>query len=177
MVASYNQRAENQVCQSPLTPTPWNPNSSIHADPTSPQGLTPDEMHAYTGNLLDPVDPSPASLSSADFQSFDLAAVGLGFHHFGDPDFAARQLAARLRPGGVLFIVDFLPHGHHDVHAHAGVAHHGFSEERVREIFEGAGVGKGFGLEEMGEGVVFHNAGGEGKDMRRRVFIARGEKA
>lgn len=134
-------------------------------------------MHAYTGNLLDPSDPSPASLSSAHFHAFDVAAVGLGFHHFADPDLAARQLASRLRPGGVLFVVDFLPHEHHDVPAHAGVAHHGFSEERVRAIFEGAGVGKGFALEEMGNGVVFHNVGGEGREMKRRVFIARGEKA
>lgn len=135
-------------------------------------------MHAHTGNLLDPTTPSPESLSAPHFHSFDLAAVGLGFHHFSDPDHAARQLAARLRPGGVLFIVDFLPHAHEEGHAaKAGVAHHGFSEERVREIFEGAGVGKGFGLEEMGSGVVFHSAGGEGKDMKRRVFIARGEKA
>lgn len=136
-------------------------------------------MHAYPGNLLDPSDPAPATLSPASFHSFDVAAVGLGFHHFGDPDLAARQLASRLRPGGVLFIVDFLPHGpgHGDAPAHAGVAHHGFSEGRVRGIFEGAGVGRGFGIEEMGEGVVFHGVGAGGEEMRRRVFIARGEKA
>lgn len=136
-------------------------------------------MHAYPGNLLDPSAPSPASLSSPHFHAFDLAAVGLGFHHFADPDLAARQLAARLRPGGVLFIVDFLPHGHahDDGTGHAGVAHHGFSEERVRGIFEGAGVGRGFGMEGMGGAVVFHNVGGEGREMRREVFIARGEKA
>lgn len=146
---------------------------------TSHQGLSKDEMHAYQGNLLNKEDPNPSSLSSADLFNFDVAAVGLGAHHFEDPDFAARQIAARLRPGGVFFIVDFLPHDHVDGHAHKAahtVTHHGFSEERVREMFTAAGVGKGFAMVEMGSGVVFAGMGKDGKEMKRRVFLARGEK-
>lgn len=68
-------------------------------------------MYAYQGNLLDPNDPDPREFSSFDFQLFDIAVVGLGFHHFDDPALAAKRLVERLRPGGVLLILDFLPHG------------------------------------------------------------------
>ncbi len=44
----------------------------------------PQEMHAVQGNLLDPADPSPAGLAGPEFFDFDIAVVGLGFHHFDD---------------------------------------------------------------------------------------------
>jgi SAM-dependent methyltransferase len=72
-------------------------------------------MRAYQGNLCDPQDENPETFKSADFFGFDLAVVGLGFHHFDDPNLAARRLAARLKPGGVLVILDFLPHAKPDV--------------------------------------------------------------
>lgn len=70
-------------------------------------------MAAAVGNLLDPADPSPADFASEEWFNFDLAVVGLGFHHFEDPTLAATRLAERLRPGGVLMIIDFMPHAHH----------------------------------------------------------------
>lgn len=76
-------------------------------------------MRAHQGNLCDPSDPDPAAFRGAEFWGFDVAAVGLGFHHFDDPGLAAARLAARLRPGGVLVILDFLPHGEIDVSANA----------------------------------------------------------
>lgn len=196
MAGAYNARAENQ-------------------------GLSKDEMFAYHGIFTDPKDPNPAAFAGPEFFNFDVAAVGLGFHHFDDPAFAAKQLAARLKPGGVLFILDFLPHppvgqsgegdhghghdhGHSHSHGHGGeghghshshshadfsaeadttpsdavptVMHHGFSEEQMRTMFEGAGVGKDFALAEMGDGVVFHG-GKSGQSMKRRIFLARGVKA
>lgn len=69
-------------------------------------------MHAVQGNLLDPNDPAPAALAGQEFFEFDIAVVGLGFHHFDDPALATRRLAERLKKGGVLMIVDFVPHGH-----------------------------------------------------------------
>ncbi|KAF3359684.1 Putative coatomer subunit alpha [Verticillium dahliae VDG1] len=164
MVAAFNARAENQ-------------------------GLSASEMRAYHGNLIDPSDPSPAALAGAGFTGFDLAVVGLGFHHFDDPEYAAKQLVARLKPGGVLLIIDFFEHGNHghahdDKHGHGhgharqrpanGVMHHGFSEERMRAMFEGAGAGINYALQEVGSGVVFHGAD---EDRKRRVFMARGTKA
>jgi SAM-dependent methyltransferase len=79
------------------------------------QGLAPSEMHAYQGNLCVPDDPNPAALTAPEFSEFDIAAVGLGFHHFDDPSLAARRLAERLKTGGVLMILDFLPHDKMDV--------------------------------------------------------------
>ena len=72
-------------------------------------------MRAYQGNLCVPDDPNPAAFSGPEFFNFDIVAVGLGFHHFDDPALAARRLAERLKDGGVLTILDFLPHGKLDV--------------------------------------------------------------
>lgn len=90
-------------------------------------------MYAYQGNLADPEDPGPAAFAGPEFFGFDVAAVGLGFHHFDNPGYAAKQLAARLRPGGVLFVLEFLPHapvgqdggGHDHVHDHGHDHSHG----------------------------------------------------
>lgn len=46
----------------------------------------------------------------------------------------------------------------------------GFSAERIREIFEGAGAGKDFGIEVIRD-VVF-----QGSSMRKTLFMARGTK-
>ncbi|KAI1181068.1 S-adenosyl-L-methionine-dependent methyltransferase [Nemania sp. FL0916] len=97
MVLTYNTRAENQ-------------------------GLTPDEMHAVLGNLTS--ETVSDALLSPELFGFDIAVVGGGFHHFGDPALAAKRLVERLKPGGVLLIWDFLPHGplhqheHHHDHSH-----------------------------------------------------------
>ena len=102
--------------------------------------------------------------------SSDIAVVGLGFHRFDDPNLAARRLAARLRPGGILLILDFLPHGENMIRhgAEHTVTHHGFSEESIRAIFEQAGVTAEYGLEVAG-GIIFPMG-------ERRVFLARGCK-
>lgn len=152
------------------------------------QGLSEDEMHAYLGDFCTP----PSSLeqsatqnktknadySDPKFTNFDIAGVGLGFHHFVDPTYAAEQISARLRPGGVLFIIDFLPH-EKLTHNHAAaqtVTHNGFSEEAIRRIFEKAGCGKNFALKELGDGVLFEGMGKERKAIKKHVFLARGTK-
>jgi hypothetical protein len=46
-------------------------------------------MHAIIGDLASPtVDDS---LLSSDLFNFDIAVVGGGFHHFGDPELAAKR--------------------------------------------------------------------------------------
>jgi SAM-dependent methyltransferase len=179
----------------------------------SNQGIPESEMKAYIGNLIPTSTSSSESeelegFSGPEFHDFDVAAIGMGFHHFTDPPLAAKRLAERLKTGGVLFILDFLPHGpgegtghghghghghHHHAHGDKGsgsgnggdnldgkyagaaetVIHHGFSEGAVKKMFVEAGVGKNFGFEKMGKGVVFTN---EGQEMKRSVFMARGFK-
>lgn len=167
--------------------------SMVHEYNTSArnQGIDEAEMSAHLGNLLDP-DSVPESLAGPEYHGFDVAAVGMGFHHFPDPGLAAKRLADRLKTGGVLFIVDFLPHddpnghshghgshGHshgHDSHGHAAaktVIHFGFSEEDVKGYFEAAGVGEKFEYVLLGKGVVFSH---DAKEHKRSLFMARGVK-
>lgn len=102
--------------------------------------------HAVVGDLLDSTDPTPSAFADDKFFNFDLVVVGLGFHHFQNLEEATKRFAARLKSGGVFMIVDFLPHGNDPLHPDAKhpaahtVAHHGFSEERLKELFGGAGL-------------------------------------
>ncbi|CAN8100062.1 unnamed protein product [Discula destructiva] len=164
MVEAYNARAQNQ-------------------------GLSDDEMVAYCGDLCMPEQEDPEAFRDTKFFNFDMACVGLGFHHFDDPELAARRLVARLKPGGVLMIVDFLPHGldsdHGHDHGHGDdkqedgvykkametVTHHGFSEQQIKDIFTNAGAGKDFGIEKMGTVMMGLRHG------KRDLFMARGTKA
>ncbi|KAH8907571.1 methyltransferase-like protein [Coniochaeta sp. PMI_546] len=156
MISAYNTRAENQ-------------------------GLSREEMFAYQGNLCNLDDESPAAFSGPEFYNFDIAAVGLGFHHFDDPRLAARRLVARLRPGGVLMIIEFYAHGKLDTHhpAQHTVKHHGFSEEEMKDVFVQAGAGKDFAVADIGS--ITLNRPKEGThetfELKRRLFIARGTKA
>lgn len=181
MVEHYNARADNQ-------------------------GLSPEEMFAYQGNLTftstSTIPDRNPELENDDLYNFDIAVVGLGFHHFEDPALAARRLGERLKKGGVLAVVDFETHdglgnenedkhSHSHSHSHSHdldaqtlkaqetVTHHGFSRAEIQKIFEDAGVGAEFGYMVLGKGIVFHGTGkvGERKDMKRAVFVARGVKS
>ncbi|KAB5547018.1 S-adenosyl-L-methionine-dependent methyltransferase [Coniochaeta sp. 2T2.1] len=131
MVSAYNTRAENQ-------------------------GLAKEEMYAYQGDLCKADDEKPEQFEGEEFYGFDVAAVGLGFHHFDNPSLAASRLVSRLKPGGVLMIVEFYSHGDvNDLHDHPAkhtVKHHGFSQEEMRGIFEQAGAGEKFAVADIGRG-------------------------
>ncbi|KAG5940252.1 hypothetical protein E4U53_007618 [Claviceps sorghi] len=132
---------------------------------------------AYAGNLVSADD---GIFSSPNFFGFDHAGVGLALHHINDCALAAKQLARRLRPGGVLFVVDLVaqqsPSNEALLPSAAGARHQGFTEPEMRCMFEEAGVGLGFAFHVLDRDVTFENAHGDGKHAARMVFIARGEK-
>jgi len=201
------------------------------------QGIPPTEMYCVRGDLcadtptLDlPNDDESLNLNltDKDFHNFDLAVVGLGFHHFENIERATNRLVERLAHDGVLLIIDFKTHeavkyggeseseskegghnhshshqhGHGHGHAHGptsdgshhGVAHHGFSEEKLKEVFSGAGL-KDVEIKDMDVGftwvtdlksgedtVVFGKLNSveeqEGKqNVFRQLFFAKGVKA
>lgn len=135
-------------------------------------GLPPSRLCAVVGDLL--CTPPTPSVSAPPFFGFDVAAVCVGFHHFADAALATRRLAERLKPGGVLLIVDFLGTRKEDVpeEMRKTVRVGGFEEEEMKELFEGAGLLE-FGFSLLEEKVVMEM---KGERKERTVFMARGRK-
>lgn len=130
--------------------------------------------HAVVGNLISTGAEADA-LDGPNFRDFDLAVVGMGFHHFTDIRLATRRLVERLKPGGVFMIVDFVTHAmeaevHPDLKdAVNTISHHGFGEEELRKVFAEAGL-TDFALVRMGEEVTLRGT------SKREPFMARGTK-
>jgi len=126
---------------------------------------------AYNANLFDPAGP-PESLNDPKFFDFDLVAVGFGFHHFENLPIVTQRLVQRLKPGGVLMILDFFSHGKDDLGddpAINTIAHHGFTESQIKGLFASAGLGDNQVLD-FGQDVIMKG------HAPRRPFMARGKK-
>jgi len=160
-------------------------------------GLTIEQAHAVVGDLIGPE--VPADLQGPEFHDFDVAAIGLGFHHFEDPPLAVKRLSERLRADtGVLIIVDFLPfehnphaaaadhdqghgseHHHHESQqpirsAQHTIKHNGFTSAGIKRIFDSAGLGEDFAFDVLPEPAVFDFPEGR---KERQIFIAKGRKS
>jgi SAM-dependent methyltransferase len=157
-------------------------------------GLTTEQAHAVVGDLLGATVPS--DLSGPDFYNFDVAAIGLGFHHFEDPPLAVKRLAERLKADtGVLIIVDFLPFEHNS-HSHGHghgqgqgqeqgqrktippsmqqtIKHNGFTSQGIQRLFEEAGL-EDFAFDVLPEPAIFDFEEGR---KERTIFIAKGRKS
>ncbi|OJD35204.1 methyltransferase-like protein [Diplodia corticola] len=136
-------------------------------------GFSPQEMSAVQGNVA-AKDPE-AHLADQALFNFDVAAVGLGFHHFDDVFLATKRIAERLKPGGVFFIVDLVSEKPHDIPPELRdyVKVFGFNESGMRSLFEGAGlVDFGFSvIEQPGE---MQKSSGE--KFTVTLFVAKGRK-
>ncbi|RMZ92278.1 hypothetical protein DV736_g495, partial [Chaetothyriales sp. CBS 134916] len=119
---------------------------------------------AIVGNLLTE-DRRSEHLSDPKFFNFDLAAIGLGFHHFENLELCLQRLTERIKPGGTLIIVDFLTH-EPEARFHKIVAHHGFSQGQIKQLFEEAGL-VDVDIVVMDGEVLMHDR------MPRKVFAAR----
>lgn len=99
---------------------------------------------------------------------FDVIFCASAYHHISSVEEITRVLVSYLNPGGTLFVVDMtktggsskIPEEYHHIVPHK----HGFSEDEMRELFEGAGL-VSFSYKEL--------ASGEG-DLD--LFIAKGIK-
>lgn len=106
-------------------------------------GLPPAVAHAVEGDLLTPETVS-RELSTPELHDFDIVAVGLGFHHFDSPALTVQRLAQRLKPGGVLLIIDLVADGDAGSFKRSKAGHtiktHGFTEEGMKKLFEAEGL-------------------------------------
>lgn len=123
---------------------------------------------------------SPAdSIEEVDLHNFDIAAVGLGFHHFHDQEGAVAKIAERLRPGGVLLIIDWAEEDDSELMARKPfpgqhtVRVHGVSEARMKEIFEGQGL-RNVGYSVMADPVKLEMD--ETRPKWTKVFLGRAAK-
>lgn len=137
-------------------------------------GMTSDHCNAIVGDLF--ADAVADHLTTPDLYQFDIAVIGLGFHHFENPGLAIKRLAERLKPGeGVLVIVDFLPFSKDD-HGAGGAHHtiktHGFNEADMAKMYKEAGL-EAFGFEVLSEPAVMEFESGT---KERDVFIAKGKR-
>ncbi|KAF2135553.1 uncharacterized protein K452DRAFT_303354 [Aplosporella prunicola CBS 121167] len=137
----------------------------------SAAGLTPSQMSAIVGDLTS--SEPDGRLSDQSLYGFDIAAVGLGFHHFEDILLATKRLVKRLRPGGVLFIIDLLGKPHEEVpkELQDNVRVFGFDEPGMRSLFEEAGL-VDFGLSVFPEKAVLEMK----ETVMKTVFMAKGRK-
>jgi ArsR family transcriptional regulator len=72
--------------------------------------------------------------------SVDAAFAHMVLHSLEDPDRAVCEMARIVRPGGLVILVDFLPHELEWMQQELGLLWLGFSEETVREWLGAAGL-------------------------------------
>lgn len=133
-------------------------------------GLKPEQVSAEVGDLLG--DEVPDSLKRPELSNFDVAIVGLGFHHFENPVRAIERLSERLKPEGTILIIDFLPFDDDQGQMQSTIKHSGFAKANIEKLFSAAKLEK-FSFSVVDEPVVMELESGT---RTRKLFIARGKK-
>ncbi|KAH7318279.1 S-adenosyl-L-methionine-dependent methyltransferase [Stachybotrys elegans] len=130
-------------------------------------------MHAVVGNLLDDSDSGAVAAAPTDAA---LVVMSMALHHVSDPATMIRKLSQRLRPGGVLLIIDFVatsesgcPALEDDSPMSHAIAHRGFTEKAVRDMFSQAGL-QSWAWKWMDEQTKLPEAAGG----VQQLFLARG---
>ncbi|KAG8355049.1 hypothetical protein FVEN_g6970 [Fusarium venenatum] len=112
-------------------------------------GYTPTKMHAIQGDMIEPESTPCPELDTPAFFNFDLIVMCMALHHIEDPDNMILQLSKRLRPGGLLLIIDWVSHS--DSKGGEGgtwkmdfsklsVNRMGFEEDEVKTAYDKAGL-------------------------------------
>lgn len=136
-------------------------------------GLSPEQANAVVGDLCG--EKVPEHLSGPDWFNFDVAVIGLGFHHFEDPKLAIKRLTERLKPEtGVLVIVDFLPFERepNGTNQHT-IKHTGFNRAQMVKLCEDAGSLTDFAFNALDEQAVMEFPEG---NRHRTIFIAKARR-
>lgn len=145
----------------------------------------------------------PTLKDSPEWTNLDMLVISMALHHFEFPDQALQKLGARLKKGGVLFIIDLVPqpghikdHGNHHHHQHhhstehqggeddqkhqhefGEAAHtvktHGFSQDDMQNLFQGAGFGSQTGYQVLPTPLEFTK---DDQIFSKTVFIARAQR-
>lgn len=144
-------------------------------DDAKAAGIPSERVNAVVGDLC--ADEVPDDLKTAEYFNFDIAVIGLGFHHFDNPVRAIQRLTERLKTAtGVLLIIDFLPF---DEEAGAvsdpwkgTIKTRGFTKTNIEKLYTAAGLEK-FSFSVLDEPAVLEKDGGT---VKRAIFIARGVK-
>ena len=154
-------------------------------------GVSEAQMHAVRGDLL---AAAGGTLESQDFYDFDLAIMSMALHHIDEPEAMITKLVERLKPGGTVVIIDWIPSGgassaSHDDHDHkhsqgdkedGGHEQHaashtisfdGFSKEKMDDMFFKAGcINSDYVLAASPSEVPLGQTG------QKRMFFAKGTK-
>ncbi|KAF4945310.1 hypothetical protein FGADI_12050 [Fusarium gaditjirri] len=111
-------------------------------------GFSPGRMRAVHGDFMDPeASPSP-ELNTPEFNDLDLIVMCMALHHVQDYAAMIQRLSQKLRPGGVLLIIDLVASsesGCLEAPMAKELSNHtmskmGFTEMEVKDAFEKAGL-------------------------------------
>lgn len=145
-------------------------------DAARSSGLKPEQVNAVVGDLL--AEEVPDHLNTEEYFNFDVAVIGLGFHHFENPVRAVERLTERLKPAtGVLLIIDFLPFNEEDQNSSTDgfqntIKHSGFEQKNIETLYKIAKLER-FSFSVIDEPAVLEHQDGVKK---RVMFVARGVK-
>ncbi|QPC61943.1 hypothetical protein HYE67_004174 [Fusarium culmorum] len=112
-------------------------------------GYTPAKMHALQGDIIEPESTPCPELNTPAFFNFDLIVMCMALHHIEDPDNMILQLSKRLRPGGLLLIIDWVSHSDSTTQegenwkmdfSKLSVNRMGFEEDEVKNAYDKAGL-------------------------------------
>ncbi|KAJ0414479.1 S-adenosyl-L-methionine-dependent methyltransferase [Aspergillus carlsbadensis] len=149
-------------------------------------GFSTEKMHAYQYNLLttdtETDSTTTVPLPENTLAPFDVIVIGMALHHVSEPNVLLARFRELLKPRGVCVVMDMVPTDDapdiegvlepSQLEVVKTIGKRGFTEQEMRELYEGAGMGKGFDyvvIEEKFRFTMFgHQFGVTG-------FMARGE--
>ncbi|KAJ5637813.1 hypothetical protein N7490_007692 [Penicillium lividum] len=134
-----------------------------------------EKVFSHKADLL--AEKIPVEFDAPPYTDVDVLTVSMALHHFEDPGRALQRLGGRLKKGGVCFIIDLVSHSGRDhKHGFGDAAHtvksHGFSQESMRELFQGAGF-ESIEYKVLAQPLVFVR---DGSNVSKTVFIARAQR-